>query len=227
MTTDQMSAKLDIVSSAKDVLAIAASRSSRPIIVNSFGRSGSTVLFNAVSRAASRFGEFGARHVVRGYAWDLSRQQLGTRRCYKSHDYPSPTLRSDARVLYVFANPIAATYSLINRVQRSGPEWLDEHCKHLRAEKTNVGSLGDRDALDVAGHLRAWLTQETVQTAFVQYESLWELEKEISDFLGFEVLLPPQRARSSTGDAISPKMEAAYQEAIQIVDSLPKWSVHN
>ena len=209
----------------REVLARALSRSRDPIVVNSFGRSGSTVLTDGIVSSASRAGEFASWHAIRGEAWKLDTDRIRRYRVYKSHDYPSEGLRSDARVLYVFGDPIDATYSLLDRAEKRGQSWIDRHADHLRVPRFAADELFHRDALGVAKHLTAWLTQTHSTVGFVRYESLWTHQDSISGFVGFPVQLPPRRERASKTHLGSAEMRAAYADAIEIVQSLPDWSV--
>lgn len=211
----------------KNLIATVASRAQAPVVVNSFGRSGSTVLFEGVAASAARGGRV-ARKIVRGEAWRLDRDPVGRHRCYKSHDYPTPSLRRDARVLYVFGDPVDATHSVAQRVDSLGHEWLEEHCRHLRVEPFSPETLFERDALRIKDHLQSWLEQDHVAAAFVRYEAMWDHLQEVSDFVGFEVILPPKRQRTSGAVKLGPDpLREVYADAIRVVEGLPDWSIHN
>ena len=211
----------------RETAAILVSRAHQPIVVNSFGRSGSTVLFDAVSSSAARFGALSEEKVVRSSAWKLDSDRVRRGRVYKSHDYPMPSLPADTRVLYVFGSPEDATLSLIERARVSGQQWLDEHADHLRVPHFAPEDLLQSDVLRIADHLRAWLSQEIVATGFVRYETMWDHQKEISDFVGFSVSLPKRRERQTKEGGSADDLRMVYADAIRLVDSLPDWSIRN
>jgi hypothetical protein len=213
--------------SLKDLLAPAVSRSKHPIVVNSFGRSGSTVLYKAVVASAVAKGPTAlAERIIRGRAWRLDQHQLADGRCYKSHDYPSEHMNARARVLYIFGDPLAAIRSVIRMVERMGQDWMDEHCAHLRVPPCAPADLMKRDALEIERHLSAWLAQTRNPVAFLRYEKLWDLTKELSDFLGFPIELPAKQARAAAaGSAATDRLHEVHDGAVRMMQKLPDWSV--
>lgn len=211
----------------RETAAILVSRANQPIVVNSFGRSGSTVLFDAVSSYAVRFGALAEERVVRSAAWKLDSDRVRRGRVYKSHDYPSPSLPRNTRVLYVFGSPEDATLSLIEQARVSGQKWLDAHADHLRVPRFAPEDLLEGDVLRIGDHLRAWLSQDSVATGFVRYETMWDHQKQISDFVGFHVSLPERRERQPKESGSAHDLRKIYADSIQLVDSLPDWSTRN
>lgn len=209
----------------KNLLAPVVSKAKIAVVVNSFGRSGSTVLYESVIASAARGTSAGER-IIRGAAWRLDRTALARGRVYKTHDYPQAAMAS-ARVLYVFGDPIDAARSLIGMVERMGQRWMVEHCTHLRVPPVEPAALLERDALSVAEHLTAWSQPRGGRTALIRYEAMWDHRSEISDFLGFEVTLAPrverQAQRSAIGD--DDRLAAAYAAANSLVTGLPDFSV--
>jgi hypothetical protein len=211
----------------KDLLAPAVSRSKHPIVVNSFGRSGSTVLYKAVvASAVARGPSAFAQRLIRGRAWRLDEHHLADGRCYKSHDYPSEHMNQRARVLYIFGDPLAAIRSVITMAERKGQGWLDVHCAHLRVPPCAPADLMERDALEFERHLSAWLTQMRNPIAFLRYEKLWELTDQLSDYLGFRIELPTKQARAAAaGNAATDRLHEVHDGAVRMTEELPDWSV--
>ncbi len=216
---------VQVKTQVKEALAFFASRSSAPVIVNSFGRSGSTVCTDGIVQSANRLGEWTDRHVIRAEAWNLATDRVKPGRVYKTHDYPTRTLRTDARIIYIFGDPVAATYSLLERTTRWGTDWLDRHADHLKVPRFQPTGLLHRDALAIEQHLSAWLRQKHHTVAFVRYDALWDKADELSEFLGSEVQMPPRRQRESAPSSTMPVDTAVYARASEIVSSLPDWQV--
>ncbi|GIG53769.1 hypothetical protein [Demequina activiva] len=204
----------------------ATSRIGRPVIVNSYGRSGSTVLFMAIRNSASKpvlrvappSRDYGAQ------AWRLEGLRVGSGRVYKSHDRPPTRMPRGARMLYVFGDPVASTLSVIKRGSDSA-EWMALHCEHLGVPRCAPEDLIGRDALRIEEHLRSWLDGELGPIAFVRYEALWEHADRISDFAGLPVTLPQRRERSTSVDQAPPALLETYAPMRELVASLPDWQV--
>lgn len=210
----------------KSVLARGLSLIGTPIIVNSFGRSGSTVLYESVCTSASRLPFAAAQKIPGGAAWSLEHAPLRQGRCYKTHDYPPGNTSIPCRSLYVFGDPVEASVSAYERA-RSNPEWLSEHCGHLRVEQCDTASILARDALQMGPHLRAWLEQTRVPTLFVRYERMWEEVQAISNFMGFPVTLPPRLARKphSLNRAQIERLQVIHADTRSLVSALPDYLV--
>lgn len=216
---------MDVTLIGKNVSALFLSRARTPIVVNSFGRSGSTVLTDAITASASRASEWGARHVVRGEAWRLESSRLVSGRCYKSHDYPTSSVPANTKILYVFGDPLEATRSLIAKATREGAGWMRAHCDHLGVPAATVAEVLSDDVLRVESHLSAWLAYDHSPAAFIRYEEMWSMSEMLSDFLGFRITLPERRDRSpkSLSERDEARLASTYSSAASLVDSLPSW----
>ena len=218
-------------SAALDVMALALGAPHRPILVNSFGRSGSTVLYEAIvsaSQAQSHLGPRARQAVVRATAWRIDQHPLRNGRVYKTHDYPPTSTRgSKPQVVYVFGDPIDATLSVISRTERDGPTWLREHCDHLRVPECRAADLLVRDCLQIGRHLERWLAADHLERVFVRYERMWDYQDKISDFLGIDVKLPPQRLRGTTTADMSARasLRRTYGDLARKIRLLPDYSV--
>jgi len=216
----------------KTVLVRAVALSRGPILVNSFGRSGSTVLYDSVIRSSFRdsliIPDKVSARAVRDRAWDLEEQlgELQAGRVYKTHDLP-PTRkpqRPDIRMVYVFADPVDVVASVLRMASLLGERWVYEHSRHLRADVGEIEDIMREDVLGLENHLEAWLAEECFPILYVRYESLWACEKRIGEFLGLPVRLPVYRPRSSKhgeDERRREMIEAAYRRLRNRVASLP------
>lgn len=193
------------------------------IVVNSFGRSGSTLLHEAAVDSALRGARPGpARRLLRSFEWDLEGADFGPRQIVKTHDYPHESMPSNAKYFYVFGDPVTSTMSAY-RLAQEDPSWWVEHCEHMKVAYCDPGDVLVKDALSIEAHFCSWLDQEKASVAFVRFEALWDLETQISEFAGFEVKLPPRRARRSDRSESSVRTQAVYSQMTRKVDSLPDW----
>ena len=197
-----------------------ASRIGQPIVINSFGRSGSTLLYYAVASSASRIGEPGSR-LLSDTAWNLGTTPLERGKVYKTHDYPPDGGLGSAKLVYVFGDPVEATASLDLKVRKSGKSWLDSHCDHLKVPRCAPGEYFDSDCLRIAAHFTTWVDQRSCNAAFVRYEALWDHAKELSDYVGFHVKLPRRKPRRSSHVA-GGHVYAGFKETL---DAMPDWSI--
>ncbi len=173
-----------------------------PIIVNSYGRSGSTVLTNSIKKSAIESKNERVRNIafrsISQCAWDLESSALKGGIVYKSHDYPpSECFKNDVRMLYTFTEPVDVVLSLLRLHDERGEEWMKEHYKHLKVPYTNFRDIVNEDQLQLEKHLDSWLQEERFPIAFIKYETMWEHQDDISEFLGFKVELPPFKERKA------------------------------
>ena len=172
-----------------------------PIIINSYGRSGSTMLFHSIADSSINKKIFLKKRSVKGgrsSAWNLNSNKIEQKIIYKSHDYPpKKSLASNTKFIYVFSDPIDVITSIIKLTNTS--KWntkrFQQHCKHLKTKCTNISDLTNEDQLNLEKHFDAWLNEKRFPIAFVRYEKLWDNIDKISSFIGFQVSLPPFRKR--------------------------------
>jgi hypothetical protein len=213
--------------SVKDVLRSGLARVGSPlpgpVVVNSFGRAGSTLLFQAIVNSGAEASVLPTevmRRSIWGEAWDLEKAQLSRGRCYKSHDYP-PAEAKTSRVVYVFGDPLATVMSLVQRTERDGQAWLNSHAKHLKAQPTTPPELLSSDRLGLFEHLRAWVESEGRPALFVRYEELWNVVDSVNDHVGISVRLPARRRRVADRLIVPEETRDAYREFTAYVESLP------
>jgi hypothetical protein len=191
------------------------------VVINSYGRSGSTMLVNCVREAASSGLRMLAPLVKKAeeiQAWDLNETTIEKGFVYKTHDYPpekSPGMH--VRVVYVFADPVDVVISLLKRFDESGEPWMRYHYAHMKVEYGNVEKLADEDQLGLEEHFDSWMKVDRLPVAFVNYNQLWEHESDLSGYLGFKLQLPPyvqRKARLSRGAELVERIEATYASLI-------------
>lgn len=207
--------------------------SAPPLLVASMGRSGSTLVYDALveGMVRARFGAFPYRlnGLVKEEAWNLAGQTFYKGRVYKTHDLPSQFSSSDfPRVVFLFGLASDAARSVLHCEKTYGRAWIEEHFKHLSA----IGELEDvpnRDVLRFADQLNAWLTFEGVPVLALRYEDLWNPETEniLSRFAGFPVSFPERKNRKSISvelGAVGQRLNNTYADLDRRIAALP--SVH-
>lgn len=186
------------------------------VIVASYGRSGSTLLYRAAVDAMceARFGKY--RSFVAEHCWTLADNPLRTGIVYKTHDYPGALEgRDDLRTLFVFGSAIDSVLSVLEQDVARGREWIEEHLEHLKS-KDPFEALLQRDILGIGAQLDAWTTFEGSPVLCVRYDALWEAEAAIQDFAQIPLTLPERRPR--TEKDVAPDVRAAVESLYGPID---------
>lgn len=165
------------------------------------GRSGSTVVYEALSRAlaTSHFPtplQTQALRLVADQAWNLECTRFAPGIVYKTHglahELPS---NSGARVVFLFGSATDAALSVLACRDRYGPRWIEQHFEHLRADGP-FEDLGNRDVLRFGDQLEGWIGKFGTSRLILHYDALWDHADTLSEFTSVPVQLPARRARS-------------------------------
>lgn len=188
-----------------------------PVLVCSMGRSGSTVLFEALSEGMARFrfkfhGPI-ARRLARASAFEPEGFDFRRGVVYKSHCFPEEIMpRQQVRPIFLFSRPSDVAISVLTCLGRYGPGWTRQHLSHLRASGP-INQIPFRDVLRLEEQIDAWSGARHLPILGVRYEKMWLHATEISRFVGFPVNLPPQRPRdpgSEVEEQIKAQIRANY-----------------
>ena len=220
---------------AKKAIAHTFSKFSYPLIVNSYGRSGSTILTQSIIKGAIEtkndiIKDIAYRSIAQ-YAWDLDSAYLQNGIVYKSHDYPpdKDLSNSNVKMIYTFANPVDVVLSLLRLYDERGVLWMKEHYSHLKVPYTNFGNIKNEDQLQLEYHLNSWLSENRFPIAFVKYERMWDFQEEISDFLGFEINLPAfekRNAQKIADHSLRMKVKKVYRPLIKKINDLDDFFIN-
>jgi hypothetical protein len=190
------------------------------ILVASFGRSGSTILFDAIiaSWAAQRFPIFPklGRLIVSDTAWKLDETEFLGGVVYKTHDLPRylPP-HKPLKVIFIYGQASDSVISVYSSAERLGNYWLQKHFEHLRSKGT-LEDMARNDILRYEEQLDSWTQVKDVDFLGVRYEALWRHADELDKFLGFHVELPHQRTRASP--LIAPALVAQIRSSYAALD---------
>lgn len=173
------------------------------IVIASTGRSGSTMLFEAIgdSLVAHRFhvkpdGFFAKeiKSLSMGYVDRISTLPGEPYVICKTHDTYDHPPKTDDKYVFVYGDPLDSAMSVEQVVEKEGLDWFAQHQYHLKASG-GYSDLYDKDVLNYQGQIESWLTKGDRNKFCVDYEDLWGASERLSDFLGFSVKLPARRAR--------------------------------
>jgi hypothetical protein len=174
------------------------------IVVASTGRSGSTMLFNAISssfidnnhkRIVSCLGRSFLKKLCSGYLDRIQDIGLFSPTILKTHDLIDTSQIDKAKFIFVYADPLDSAQSVEKVVQEKGLIWFEEHQYHLRGSG-EYKDLYEKDVLNFENQIKTWTNVNSDRVMIIRYEELWDRVDELSDFVGFPVNLPERRERS-------------------------------
>lgn len=183
-------------------------KNEKKIIIASSGRAGSTLVFDSVvesminsriSFLSNRFTNKYIKKLVSGWTSKLILIDDEAKVVFKTHDLYSEKECLNKKVIFIYGDPLDSAKSVSLITEKYGINWFNEHQYHLGA----VGDFSDlfvKDVLNYENQIKSWLRKEVKNTIFVDYDDLWDKEKEISDFLGFEFNLPEKLKRSNKSE---------------------------
>ncbi|MDN5869436.1 MAG: hypothetical protein L0H73_01750 [Nitrococcus sp.] len=196
-------------------------------IVASMGRSGSTLVWNAIAKALAekRYGRLSSSlgRIVKSHAWDLHKARLARGVVYKTHDMASsiaPAL--PVRGIFLFSRASDAALSVYSCYERFGKGWVEMHLRHLHANG-NFVELLERDVLRLEEQVNGWVNETRFPVLAVRYEYLWDNEDKLRAFCDLPISLPKKRARVEKNIDQSYVMKAnkLYSELDARIDEMP------
>lgn len=170
------------------------------LVVSSFGRAGSTLVYNAVAEATTK-ARFG---VINKYTLRITMDQifesppeiLRPGVVYKTHDYPEMLLgRGPVKSVFLFGSAVDAALSVHAQQSVRGEDWVRSHFKHLR-RPYRYNEIFHHDVLGFRDQCISWMGFQESPVLCIRYESLWENVDKLSEFCGVSVSLPERRMRA-------------------------------
>ena len=220
---------------AKKIIAKFFSDINYPIVINSYGRSGSTVLTKSIIESLSKEKKLNVKNFISrsisDVAWSLREKELKNGMVYKTHDYPpEQKINCRAKFIYIYANPVDVVLSLLRLFDALGEEWMKEHYEHLNAMYGDFEKIIYEDQLGLERHFDAWFGETRFQIALVKYEKLWYYQNELSKFLGLSIQLPKFKERKTKDykdSNIAKTIKQSYQSLIEKVNKLDGLIIKN
>lgn len=144
----------------------------------SIPRCGSTYLCHAIAKQAGKPFKF-----VREF------DNLPDVPVLKTHVAAPETLPPDVRAIFLFGDPIAAVLSMLK--SRNKPKgWAN--CGYTSAMPPEIY---ERDDLGFERTFDSWTAGHSYPILSLRYETMFDYQDAISDFVGFDVRLPPWKPR--------------------------------
>lgn len=197
------------------------SRVSAPILVTSYGRSGSGLLYRTLKDSVARYAVLSNRI---GLSINSLDHDFKKGFVYHSHSFPRVQFPSPApRIIYIYSNPLQAVFSTYHAAFMG--DWWDRHCAAfgLQPPFPDPRCLFERDLFDFKGHFESWLRLQSAEVLFVKYESLWSHISRVEEYVGCKIDLPIQKQRKTKQSEIrnTERIEATYCDLIRMVRRMP------
>ena len=194
-----------------------------PLIVASMGRSGSTLVVDALREAMSQARFPKALHrqglrIVADEAWDLDRKTFRPGVVYKTHGLADELPEdSGAQVVFLFGSALDAALSVLACRDRYPDGWITDHFDHLRASGS-FDDLGHWDVLRFGEQLDGWIGKSGTRRMILHYDALWDNEDKLAEFTGVPLRLPPRRERTGATSADA-KNRARFAKTYAALDA--------
>lgn len=161
------------------------------ILIASLPRSGSTMLFRAISglphkKTTPKDNPYCA------FVRDLT--NIPNKPFLKTHSPAPNNLPADIRVIYIFGDPIKAIISTKNK-RWNKDSWIKNNWFHDQEP-----DIFNKDDLGLEKNFDSWITQHNYSVLAVRFESLWLNKNILSKYLGFNFKLPKQQKRTTHPD---------------------------
>lgn len=175
------------------------------IVVASTGRSGSTILHEAIRNGMVRAccprirNPFLLRKLNKlagGFTPRIANVHSDPTPVQKTHDQFDPRYAYDAKYVFVYGDPLESALSVKRMYESAGQGWFENHIRNLNSEG-HIEELFTRDILNYERQLNSWQQGDVGRVLLLRYEQLWDRVDSISAFVGFPVMLPMHRERNT------------------------------
>ena len=197
-----------------------------PIVVASFGRAGSTLVYDAVVEAMSRK-RFGTTHdfaqrIIRDVAYDRPPKKFRAGAVYKTHLNPEILSGKGLRAIFMFGSAENAALSVHAQIHLKGEDWVKQHFKHLQ-RAYRIDRILQEDVLGFQDQCAAWMGYQHIPVLCLRYETLWNNLDKLSAFCNLDIALPQYRQRTQPKLELHQKEHArsTYQPLDNILAKLP------
>lgn len=164
-------------------------------VVPSLGRCGSQLMTEAIHNHLWGFNDHEkkflkeTRPFIRTYPSTFKNGVV-----HKTHLYPMD-YPNNCKVIFTFGDPLSIVLSVVKKSKEPG--WGPAHFKNMLADWSRFKDIMKEDVLGLEKMFDCFYQKQTCDTICLRYETLWENEKQISDFLGFDFKLPTKKSRDA------------------------------
>jgi len=115
---------------------------------------------------------------------------------YKTHLYPTG-FPENCKVVFTFGDPLDIVLSIIRKAHVQ-PDWGPAHFANFKANWADFEKIMSEDILRFENMFDAFCKEQPFELMTVRYEALWDIEKEMSDFLEFDLKMPTREERTAS-----------------------------
>ena len=169
-----------------------------PIVVASMGRSGSTLMHDAIIDA--KVNEYHRllrpviKRLIKEYIW-INARDLPKGTVIKTHNLPEQFDDNSAKYVYIYDNPREAALSILKCRHSRGEDWLKTHFNHL-GKSYDLQAVCNGDYLGFYQMTKNWRQANNKKLLFINFQSIWDNNEKIQKFLDLDINLPQRRDRA-------------------------------
>ncbi|WP_295719005.1 sulfotransferase domain-containing protein [uncultured Halovibrio sp.] len=182
------------------------------ILIASFPRAGSTMLFRAIAGLPQK--SWTPKNPVCEFVRDLS--DLPDKPFLKTHSPAPQSLPDDVRVIYLYGDPIDSIVSSTKK------RWDTNSWRMNNWFQDYEPDLYNSDDFQLKNNFESWMSPQDYPVLAIRYESLWENHEKIVKFIGYNFALPEKRNRNTEiEENLKNHLKETYKELIKRVKEAP------
>jgi hypothetical protein len=132
---------------------------------------------------------------------------------YKTHSSPPTKIKNRyVKFIYIYSDPYDVVASLYRKNEMTDGEWIRKHSSNFGKKVNSVEEAIRGDKIGIKKNYLKWSRLSENKLAMVKMDYLWEKIDKLSDFVGFDVSLPPKRERNSNKKSLPKKLEKIMLE---------------
>ena len=128
------------------------------------------------------------------YVEDLREIRFTTAPVIKTHDlYLAESFPQNTKSIFIYGDPLISAISVALQREILGEAWVVQHIRHLHGSG-QVSELFSKDVLNYENQIISWSKSPSLK---LHYPTYWNQQDSISEYLGFDLCLPPYHDRDA------------------------------
>jgi hypothetical protein len=157
------------------------------------GRCGSILFYRSVCQHLKP-----APHEVFSFVRDPGKFDFKNGFCYKSHTHAPEAMPENAKLVFLFGDPLHIIVSLKLAEKEWGYEGMKYHFENMGAEVGEYKRMYEKDILHLEEMFDSYQRSRPYHLMTIRYETMWKYQKKIGKFLGIKGFrFPPYKPRQS------------------------------
>ena len=150
------------------------------------------------------------------YVEDLRAIRFSTAPVIKTHDlYLAESFPHDTKSIFIYGDPLISAVSVALQCEILGEAWVVQHIRHLRGSG-QVSELFSKDVLNYEEQIISWSESPSLK---LHYPTYWNQQNSISEYLGFELSLPPYHVRDACSGIVE-RLSSKYNIDLSLFEHL-------